>query len=159
MVPLGESFYDCFVALHDVETRSEDKSYWVTARSNLQTCFPLHGEPNEFPEEVRAELAHLYEHLSIEEGVELDHWMRHEFLLEVVIIADGPVTEALVFVITLLLDKVKTDLHLYLIVEHYLVFVIDIYNLPAGVVGRDPRREYGGVLHFYQKGFSRIRDS
>ena len=68
-------------------------------------------------------------------------------------------TEALVFVITLLLDKVKTDFHLYLIVKHYLVFVVDINDLPARIVGSDPGSENGGVLHFYQKGFPRIRDS
>lgn len=44
--------------------------------------------------------------------------MRHEFLLDIVIVAESPMLDALVFIIALFLGEVKADLELYLIVDH-----------------------------------------
>lgn len=156
LVPLRESLYEHLVALEDVEARSEQEGNWVASESSLQTGLPLDWEPYELPEYVRPELGQLDEQLSVVELIELKARVGNKFLLEVVVVADGPVAEALVLVVALLLGEVEAHLHLYLVVKYHHVFIADVEDLPRGIVGGDLGGEDGWVLHFHEEGFSGV---
>lgn len=83
----------------------------------MQAGLILIGEPYELPEDVRPEFNELNEQLSVEDSVKLDVGVRHEFLLDIVIVAESPMLNTLVFIIALFLGEVKADLKLYLIVD------------------------------------------
>ncbi len=67
-------------------------------------------------------------------------------------------SEALILIVALLLDKVETGLHLDLIINHQGILSIHIEYLPACVVGGYLRCENSGMLHFHEESLARISD-
>ena len=126
----------------------------VAGPSELETHLFLDGEPDELPEEVCAEFVHCEEILPTVETVEAQGWMRHEFLLIVEVVTEGPVAEAICAIVALLLDIVETDVDLDVIVNGESVIVANVDDLPRGIVCIDSGCHDHWELLLYKEGLS-----